>query len=141
MKILEILEILDSTPKFEVGIQTRTKFGTKTHIGGAEYVFIASVDDDWIWNIAFGDMENGERRTRLSGKGNEFEVLAFVRASFQEFLKHYNPIFISFTADSETRQKIYTRMFSRLMPDWKHTVEDAGKAGLRYTYSRDRKKK
>lgn len=137
---MKLSEVLDSKANFEVGIKTRTKFGTKTVIAGQEYVFIASVNDDWEWEIAFGDMENGERRSRPSGKGNEFEVGAFVKASLEEFMRQYNPIFVSFTADSPVRQKIYTRMMAKVMPGWKYREEDAGKAGKRFIYSKEKRK-
>lgn len=53
--------------------------------------------------------------------GNQQQVFATVVDIMKTFVKQYRPAIISFQAEEPSRMKLYQRMVSRLLPDWKMT--------------------
>ena len=75
------------------------------------------------WDIEFyADID-----TRLHDKygilniGHQQQVFATVVDIMSSFIKEYNPAILSFAAEEPSRRKLYQRMVSRLLPNWKMT--------------------
>lgn len=113
-----INEILNSKVDYEVIKASRSTFVTKGKIGDRVIeVEISDVNDDGYWEISFGEIKpNGRRTYDLTSSGNEFEVLAMVKSSIEEFVQRYAPDFFYFTSENEqknTRSKAYERLVNR----------------------------
>lgn len=78
------------------------------------------------WDVEFAEVRITEDGTskksthKLTGSGNEVEVMSFVVGCLKEFVKRYKPAKITFSAKSteESRVKLYKRMLGRLADDY-----------------------
>jgi hypothetical protein len=129
-------EVLNSDVPYKVEKSSRTHFGTSATIGGREVVFSASVDDDWTWDISFGEVQGNKKTFAATGSGSELKVGAFVKHSLEEFIGRYTPLTIQFSADTDTRAKMYQRMATRILKDY-HGAKAVGleSGGGVYTFT------
>lgn len=66
-----------------------------------------------VWDLSFFNRENGNMNYLLTNKGNSLKVLSFIKQALVQFNKKYHPKFIAFTADSASRENVYTKLISK----------------------------
>ena len=80
------------------------------------------------WDIIFGEMEQrgggytDGMKTKKTGKGNEFEIFATVKAILDRFIEEKKPIMLSLDSHKgePSRAKLYQRMIAKNLPaGWK----------------------
>lgn len=80
------------------------------------------------WDIIFGEMEQRDggytdgMKTKKTGKGNEFEIFATVKAIIDRFIDEKRPIMLSMDSHKgePSRAKLYQRMIAKNLPSgWK----------------------
>ena len=80
------------------------------------------------WEVDFmTEDESGEMTTFSTGAGGQFEIMSFVTASLKAFIKAKKPKAITYTAsklDANNRTRVYLKLFSRLLPNFKFTTKD-----------------
>lgn len=130
----QLLEVADKKVEYEVMKETSDRFETFAKIGDRTVVFSA-VDTKELhegWDVNFHELSSKHGKTyKMSGSGNEFEVSAFILASFKEFIDRYNPSIISFSAAKEkedvqknTRAEVYVRLLRRHIPNYVIDIRD-----------------
>ena len=87
-------------------------------------------DDIDVWVISFFNMGIGWLNYDLTGKGNSLKVLSFVNQALLQFVKQYHPKYIAFTADSNTRVNVYTKIISKAIKIKNQYKFDADKTDL-----------
>jgi hypothetical protein len=100
-------------------------------VGDVPYKFVAYTDpENWgTWEVEFavaGPRDKHATKFGLTGTGNAAEVMSTVTDIMREFLQRYkgNVNRLIFTADEPSRQKLYSRMIQRLLPNWTLTTGD-----------------
>ena len=117
--------------KFETSIisQNADNFKVAADIGEGKIVFSASSagaedgDEPNTWDVVFrniGPNVGKNQQFSMTGTGNEFAVMSFVKDCIDDFVGQYQPDVIRFTADKEgksnSRAKLYAGMIKRYMP-------------------------
>jgi hypothetical protein len=78
-----------------------------------------------VWEVEFKVMEGGNPRNRfgITGTGNAAIVMSTVTDIMREFLTMYKGDIqkLTFSADERSRQNLYVKMISRLLPNWSLT--------------------
>ena len=142
MHLVELFEALDSDVKYHVVKEKAHRFSTEAVVGGRKVVFDASFDEDEnFWHIDFGEMIDKNTKTYgATGSGSALQVGAFVRDSFVEFLQRYSPAEFEFTAENETRAKIYKRVVDKVATKYTGTSHPAGpEIQFRYVLKKEKK--
>ena len=110
------------------------KFYGYTHPGTGHWEVEFSIDK--------GSMDRDDRAKistsyGLTGTGASVEVMSTVTDIMREFLAQYTGSvrILSFTAAEPSRQALYKRMVSRLLPHWKMTTEPVGNGEVRINAS------
>jgi hypothetical protein len=137
-----IQELLNSKVDYEVTKQNASTFKTLAQIGDRWITFIATKEDEDVWDLAFYESENWNAplTSAKTGSGDELKVFSMVMASIKEFLDRYSPNTVIFTADkddgSETRAKLYGRIASKYLKGFTGEKFDHGKT-THFTYTKD----
>jgi hypothetical protein len=142
MKVLELFEALDSDVKYRVTREKAQRFSTTASVGGRDVVFDAHHDaDENFWHIEFGELVDKDTKTySATGSGSALQVGAFVRASFEEFLQRYTPAEFEFTAETDTRAKIYKRVVDKVAHKYSGTAHPIGpETEFRYVLKKEKK--
>jgi hypothetical protein len=141
MQVAELLEALDSKVKYHVTKEKSHRFSTEAVVGDRKVVFDASYHGDNLWHIDFGEMVSKDTKTYgATGSGSALQVGAFVRDSFTEFLQRYAPAEFEFTAETETRAKIYKRVVDKVASRYEGTSHPAGpETQFRYILKQEKK--
>jgi hypothetical protein len=63
--------------------------------------------------------KNPDKSYGVTRTGNQQRLFATVVDIMREFIKEYNPDVISLSAKEPSRMKLYQRMLSTLLPDWR----------------------
>ena len=94
-------------------------------VGQIQYKFYAYSSEQGVWEVEFKIMEGGNPRNRfgITGTGNAAIVMSTVTDIMREFLTMYKGDIqkLTFSADERSRQNLYVKMISRLLPDWSLT--------------------
>lgn len=75
------------------------------------------------WEMAFGELREGNLLHNITGSGDEFRVFATVIKITREFIEKYDVDSLSFIAEKSdgSRVALYTRMMDRLVKGkWKY---------------------
>lgn len=100
------------------------------NINGLEYQFYAYTHPSTpgVWEIEFKVANAGRHSTKfgLTGTGNAAEVMSTVTDIMREFLQQHRIESLVFTAAEPSRQALYKRMITRLLPAWGIHTSDAG---------------
>lgn len=127
MILVELLESLNSRVDFRVSKQTRSRFETRATIGGRDVIFNASFDDEMnLWHVDFSELTTTSKTFGATSSGAALQVGAFVRDSLIEFTQLYAPTEFEFTAENETRAKIYQRVISKALPQYRGSSHAVG---------------
>lgn len=118
-----ITEVLSRPVPWKWIHKDEDSFMADFRIGHHEYLVSGNRRrNSWIVEFAFigkdGD-GNGISRTDITGTRNEIPVFATVLDILKRFKESYYPEIIKFSAEEPSRQKLYTRIISKLFPDWK----------------------
>lgn len=73
-------------------------------------------------SVQFCELErNSERNCRydITNSGNHIKVFSTVVSIMREVIEEFRPILIHFTAEEDSRKKLYMRMVKSLVPSWK----------------------
>jgi len=91
-------------------------------VGDKKLVISFYGEENNIWEVMFGfkSMEAGRFGINydVTGEGNQYLIFSGVRKAMEEFLLPKNPSNIMLDADSDSRKKLYTRLFRTLLPSW-----------------------
>lgn len=100
---------------------TPDKFRAVATIGNRDIVFVAeywSVAE--VWDVSFYEKakDSYKTSTKMTGSGNEIQVMSTIKNMMEMFFQEYNPDEVSFSADSEDKSRInvYARMLKRFVP-------------------------
>lgn len=112
-------ELFDSAKNIE---PTATRYDSDWFVEefeiGKDILKIEVSNEIGCWDMRF--TINGSHA--LTKAGNEFAVFSAVVNSLLRFNKKYKPEEITFSADSKERAKLYTRIFSKVLPNAKVKV-------------------
>lgn len=126
MKTLQtLLELLNSKVGYEVVAAKASGFKARTEINGRTVMFFAE-DNGESWDIVFSEVKGDRETFSLTGSGGSLQVLAFVQRALKEFIERYSPDVLSFTADSETRLRLYTKILKAVAPRYVLEVRKVG---------------
>lgn len=122
---MKITELFNTGKKWQWSFTGSEEAVAVFHVGEVPYQFHAytNLDPVGMWEVEFKNAERGRGRTSkfgLTGTGNSTEVMSTVTDIMREFLQRYqgSVTALTFTADEESRQSLYARMASRLLPNW-----------------------
>jgi len=112
------------------GSKTKTEAEAHFKIGELEYTFYAyapmigsASKPRTAWEIEFrisNPFYNGDSRFGIEKTGNSTAVMSTVVAITKSFLEQYNSSIdkLIFSAEEDSRKKLYARMIRRLLPTW-----------------------
>lgn len=116
-----LFELFNKTDIGNVVSMSEEFYASKT-IGGREIRFAATLLRKGHWEIEFAEenRKSGKTYHKMSGSGNEFEVMAFVMSAFEKFMSKYEPNRVEFTADitEDSRIRLYRRMIKRFAKNY-----------------------
>jgi hypothetical protein len=119
-------EILDSEIEYSVDMGTHRCFVTSTNIGDRKVIFNAHQEEPTEWEIEFVEqLPNGKKTFSGTGSGSALQVGAFVKKSVIEFVQRYTPSKITFTAENDTRAKIYKKVLDQVLSGYDCNIERA----------------
>ena len=124
---MRIFELFDKTANWQWVDSSKNL--AKFHINDNVYEveFYSRGNDEYWTSFSLG--QGGDRKTSLTGTGNQYTVLATVYDIIKSGIKHHNPSRIEFTSEGDSRTSVYQKLFSRL-PGWDLTMNP----GLRSTH-------
>jgi hypothetical protein len=84
------------------------------------YGFTASLSDDDIWMINFWMTDDtGKDTENLTRTGDQYKVFSTITDILKSLISIQPMYGITFTAEEPSRQKLYNRMITQLLPTWK----------------------
>ncbi len=105
-----LTELFDKKPEgFQITSKTKTVFHTKWKVGKIEFQFDADLIRD-NWTVIFYRQEKKAQQIKTMGDLNQKEVIQVgsgVKASFDIWLKKYDPEKFKFTAEDKSHMKVY----------------------------------
>ena len=118
-----IKEALDKPLPYEVTLRSNKYWQAEFKVGNRLIQFEAERIGGG-WDIIFGEMEQREggysdgMKTKKTGKGNEFQIFATVKAILDKFIEEKNPIMLSLDSHKgePSRAKLYQRMIAKNLP-------------------------
>lgn len=118
-----ILEILSQPLPWKWVHRDPDSFIANFYVNNFEYLVSGNRHRN-SWVVEFANMStdkygNAESRTDITGTRNEIPVFATVLDILRRFRDSYYPEVIKFSAKEPSRQKLYTRIISKLFPDWR----------------------
>ena len=140
MRIKEIITELFNQPVPFTWVEQRAFSAVANFkVGDIPYRFTAHENDPGKWEVLFGidrsyAKQHGLSQYGVTGTGNASIIMATVVNIMKEFLDAYLHKIqdLTFSADEESRQKLYARMIRRLLPGWEIKQE----GGYFFTVSR-----
>lgn len=98
-------------------------------VAGIKYEWMAELDGPENWVIQFKLLDGTTfGNVGLSKTGNAAEVLSTVVAITKEFIQRYKKriVRLEFSAKEVSRQDLYMKMVSRLLPEWQVQRSESG---------------
>jgi hypothetical protein len=100
------------------------------HIGDRDIIFRGAEELPGEWGVVFSEKRPKTGETfRITGSGNQMQVMAFAISSIKDIVARYAPSKINFTAEEEedsekkSRAKLYTTMVNKLeLPGYKAKI-------------------
>lgn len=123
-----LLELLDTTPNFEILLDKSGIFEVRSKIGKRTIDFNAFqskivLDNKVKWGVEF--IENGYDY-KLTGSGNEFKVFAFIKKCMEMLIEKHKPDIITFLSDKgdKSRTELYKRLLNKFLTSYNFTIID-----------------
>jgi hypothetical protein len=126
---MKITELFDQPVAYKWTTQApHDRYVAKFDIEGAEYMVSAHwfpYEDDNTGNdldgydFNFCRMEGKKCRSDLTNTGHEHVIFATVVAVFRDLTTKVRIDRIAFSAEEESRKRLYQHMIKRLLPTWK----------------------
>ena len=117
MLILELFDKIAEIHDREFGTDDMS---VSFYVGDVSYVFYAAemYRQPGTWDVQF----TGNRTTKIIGTGNEYVVFSTILQIMREMLQSYSVTQLVFSAAEPSRQKLYNRLVSKLLPTWNKSV-------------------
>lgn len=130
-------ELFNTPSKKRIINQDDSLYMVECDIGDSTITFEAEVDEDHkglVWTVEFNqtaDDVNPWEKHAMTGKGNEFAVMSFIKACMHDFFTLYQPERVAFSAEKEqdsiSRTQVYASMIKRYLPaEYSFTSQDYG---------------
>lgn len=88
------------------------------NVDNHSYKFTAEEYYPGSWSIGFAKTDAGRYEYGVTNTGNAALVMSTIVDIMKDFFHQYSPRQISFTADEPSRQKLYLRMITNMLPSW-----------------------
>lgn len=125
-----VTELFQPGKKWQWRFRGSEEASAEFNIGDIEYQFYAYTHPSTpgVWEVEFKIANADKHSTKfgLTGTGNAAEVMSTVTDIMREFLQQHRIESLVFTAAEPSRQALYKRMISRLLPTWGIHTSDAG---------------
>ena len=131
-------EILDrKIADFKVTAEEHNVLEIEAKIGKRNIRFYSDMANEFkksIVDVEFSEeyQEPSRKMTsytyKLTGSGNEFAVLSFIKQCMEMMIKKWSPDVVRFTADKnqgESRSKIYEKLLKRELKDYTIEIDDS----------------
>jgi len=121
-------EVFEGSLKWEVVTQRRDYFVTKFKVGNITYLMRCQSynadNTDWEVEFLVGTGASHKEKYGITGTGNSVQVFNIVVNIMTRFIKDYNPLHMTFSAEEPSRKKLYLRMIATLLPTWEVMLSD-----------------